>query len=106
MDVSRDYACVGRNVSLLTVGLVVVTSGWLLIVISARYIMNKGHAIVQFFEAMCCKPEDRGFGSRWESFEIFYWLNPSSRTVALGSTRSLIKMSTGIFPWRVNSAGA
>lgn len=27
MDVSRDYACVGRNVSLLTVGLVVITSG-------------------------------------------------------------------------------
>jgi hypothetical protein len=29
---------------------------------------------------------------------IFYWRNPSGRTMALGLTQPLTEMSTGIFP--------
>jgi hypothetical protein len=36
----------------------------------------------------------------------FYRLDPSGRTVALGSTRLLTEMSTRYFPWGVKAAGA
>jgi hypothetical protein len=45
-------------------------------------------------EALCYKPERRGFDSRW----FFNWPNPSSRTMALGSTQPLTEMSTRNLP--------
>jgi hypothetical protein len=38
--------------------------------------------------------------------EIFYRLNPSSRTTALGSTQPLTEMSTRGISWGVKAAGA
>jgi hypothetical protein len=46
--------------------------------------------------ALCYKPEGRGFESRWSGF--FNWPNPSSRTLALGSTQPLPEMSTRKLP--------
>jgi hypothetical protein len=51
----------------------------------------KGHAA----EALCYKPEGRRFESRWGHWIFFSWPNPSSRTMALGSTQPLTEMSTG-----------
>jgi hypothetical protein len=47
-----------------------------------------GHAY--FVEALCYKPEGRGFESRWP--------NPSSRTMALRSTQPLTEMGTRNLP--------
>jgi hypothetical protein len=49
------------------------------------------------YEALCCKPEGRGFESRWCGF-FFNLPNPSSRTMALGSTQPLTEMSTRNLP--------
>jgi hypothetical protein len=38
--------------------------------------------------------------------KIFNWLNPSGRTMALGSTQPLTEMSTRGIPWGVKAAGA
>jgi hypothetical protein len=46
------------------------------------------------WEAMCYKPAVRGFESRWCRW-IFNWPNPSSRTMAMGSTQPLTEKSTG-----------
>jgi hypothetical protein len=37
---------------------------------------------------------------------FFHWHNPSSRTMALGSTQPLTEMSTRNISWRVNAAVA
>jgi hypothetical protein len=37
---------------------------------------------------------------------IFYWYNPSDRTMALGSTQPLTEMSTRSISWEVKAAGA
>jgi len=37
---------------------------------------------------------------------IFHWLNPSGRTMTLGSTQHLTEMSTGYISWGVKAAGA
>ena len=37
---------------------------------------------------------------------IFHWDNPSGRTMALGSTQSLLKISTNNIPWAVKAVGA
>jgi hypothetical protein len=37
---------------------------------------------------------------------IFHWLNPSSRSMALGSTQPLTQMSTRANSWGVKAAGA
>jgi hypothetical protein len=37
---------------------------------------------------------------------IFYWHNPSGRTVALGLTQPLTEMSTRNISWGVNAADA
>jgi hypothetical protein len=37
---------------------------------------------------------------------FFHWHNPFGRTMALGSTQSLIEMSTRNISWGVNAAGA
>jgi hypothetical protein len=49
--------------------------------------------VFKMVEARCYKPEGRGFESRWDNF-FFNWPNPSSRTMALGSTQPLTEMST------------
>jgi hypothetical protein len=54
------------------------------------------HAVAQLVEALCCKPEGGGFDSQCIGF--FNWPNPSSRTMALGSTQPLTEMSTRILP--------
>jgi hypothetical protein len=46
-------------------------------------------AVAYLVEALCYKPESRGFESRLRGL-IFNLPNPSSRTMALGSTRPLI----------------
>jgi hypothetical protein len=61
---------------------------------------DEGHAVPQFFEALCYKPEGRGFEFRWGVF-FFNWPNPSCRTMALWLTRPLIRMSTRNLPWGV-----
>jgi len=37
---------------------------------------------------------------------IFHWYNPSSRTLALGSTQPLTEMNTKNISWAVKTAGA
>jgi hypothetical protein len=61
------------------------------------------YAVVQSFKALRCKLEGRGFGSRWDHF---HWLNPSGRTLALGSTQLLTEKSTRHIFWCVKAAGA
>jgi hypothetical protein len=48
-----------------------------------------GHAVAQMVEALCYKPEGRGFESRF-----FNLPNPPSHTMALGFTQLLTEMST------------
>jgi hypothetical protein len=55
-----------------------------------------GHAVAQLVEALCYKLEGRGFDSEVTGF--FNWPNPSSSTMALGSTQSLTEMSTKNLP--------
>jgi hypothetical protein len=56
-----------------------------------------GHVIMQLVEVLCYKPEGRGFDSK-EVTGFFNWPNLSSRTMALGSTQTLIDMSTRNLP--------
>jgi hypothetical protein len=49
-------------------------------------------------EALCYKPEGRRFDSRWGHWIFFSWPNPSSRTMAPGSTQPLTEMSTRNLP--------
>ena len=42
----------------------------------------------------------------WLRIEIFHWRNPSSHTLALGSTHGLTEVSTNNISWGVKSAGA
>jgi hypothetical protein len=60
--------------------------------------LNRGYMVVQLVDTLCYKPEDRGFDSH-EVTEIFQWLNPSGRIVALGSTQPLTEMSTRNPSW-------
>ena len=48
-------------------------SNWLqhVVRINTSYVDKGGYAVTQLVEAMCCKPEGRGFGSRWV-IGIFY----------------------------------
>jgi hypothetical protein len=55
-----------------------------------------GHAVVQLVEALRYKPEGRGFDSLWCQWN---WHNPFGRTMALGSTQPLTKMSTRNISW-------
>jgi hypothetical protein len=47
-------------------------------------------------EALCYKPEGRGFES--DEVKFFNLRNPSGRTLALGSTQPLTEMSTRNLP--------
>jgi hypothetical protein len=50
-------------------------------------------------EALCYKPERRGFDSRrGQSFFLSNWPYPSSRNIALGSIHLLAEMNTRILP--------
>jgi hypothetical protein len=55
-----------------------------------------GHAVAYLVEALCYKPE--GPGSNPDEVDFFNLPNPSSRTMALGSTQSLTEMSSRNFP--------
>jgi hypothetical protein len=48
--------------------------------VSFSYKKNKGYAVAKLVEAMCCKPEGRGFGSRWGHWIFFsvYLILPAS----------------------------
>ena len=50
--------------------------------------------MAQLVKALCHEPESRGFDSR-----IFYWSNPSGRTMALVSTQPLTYTSTRNTSW-------
>ena len=67
---------------------------------------NYGSRLVQLVEALRYKPEGREFDSWWGN-SIFHWLNPSGRTMTLGSTQPLTEMSTRNNSWGgINTAGA
>ena len=68
-------------------------SGWTLI----SKILLRGGAIV--LRLCACSIPDGVIG-------IFHWHNPSGRTMALGSTQLLRKMSTRRTFWRVKTTGA
>jgi hypothetical protein len=54
-----------------------------------------------YIRIMLCKSEGSGFYSRWGNLifpDFFNWPNPSSRTMALGSTQPLTEMSTRNLP--------
>ena len=42
--------------------------------------------MVQMVDALCNKPEGCGFSSQWGHW-LFYWLNPTSHTMAMVSTQ-------------------
>jgi hypothetical protein len=60
-----------------------VESGFLLY-INTNTVFKRWRAAVQLVEALHNMPEGRGFDSRWGHF-----LNPSGRTMALGSTQPI-----------------
>jgi hypothetical protein len=62
------------------------------------------YAMVQLVAALHYKPEGRGFDSRWNHLDL--WLNPSGRTMVLGSTQLLKEMSTRNISWEVKAVGA
>jgi hypothetical protein len=68
-----------------------------LIYLIRTFLFKRGHAVAWLVEALCYKPEGRGIESQWGGF--FNWPNPSSRTMALGSTQLLTEMSTRNLPW-------
>jgi len=47
------------------------------------------------FKVLCYKSEGRWFDPRWCHWNFSLTLNPSDRTLALGSTQPLTEMSTG-----------
>jgi hypothetical protein len=51
-----------------------------------------GTPVAKLVEALCYKPEIAG--SSPDEVYFFNWPNPSSRTMALGSTQPLTEMST------------
>jgi hypothetical protein len=56
--------------------------------------------VAQLVEALCYKPEGRGFDSRW-----CHW-NYSGRTMALEVTQPLTEMSIRNVSWGIRAAGA
>jgi hypothetical protein len=61
--------------------------------------------VAQFVEALRYEPEGRRFDSRCV-IGIFHCLNPSGRTMAVGSTQPLTEMSTRNTSWEVKATGA
>jgi hypothetical protein len=52
--------------------------------------------VAKLVEALCYKPEGRGFES--DEMDFFNLPNPSSRSMGLGSTKPLAEMSTNNLP--------
>jgi hypothetical protein len=59
----------------------------------------------QLVEVLCYKPKVAGSIPDGVT-GIFHWHNPSSRTMALGSTQPLTEMSIRNISWGVKAAGA
>jgi hypothetical protein len=70
-----------------------------------RTLRVSGHAVAQLVEAQRCKQEGRGFDFRWGHWN-FSLLNPSGRSMALGSTQPVTVMGTRDVSWVVKVAGA
>jgi len=68
------------------------------------YMSQPGHSLVQFVEALRYEPEGRSLDSRWSHWN-FYWLNPSGRSMVIGSNQSLTEMSTRNIFWGVKVTG-
>jgi len=66
--------------------------------------LTSEHAVVQLVEALHYKSEGRGFIPDCV-IGMFHWPNPSSRIVALGSTQSLMEMTTRNISWAIDVAG-
>ena len=60
------------------------------------YYTPLGHRLAQLLEALCYRP--KGVNG------IFHWHNPSSHTMALGSTHPLTAMRTRNISWGVKAA--
>jgi hypothetical protein len=60
------------------------------------YIWRWGHAVAYLVEALC--QSGKVAGSSPDDVDFFSWPNPSSRTMALGSTQPLTGMSTRNLP--------
>jgi hypothetical protein len=56
------------------------------------YSTATGHAVAQFIEALCYKPEVAG--SNTDEVDFFNLFNPSSRIMALLPTQPVIEIST------------
>jgi hypothetical protein len=75
--------------------------GFTVLIFMPYLLMHRGHAMAQLVEALRYKPEGRGFDSQW-----CHWHNPCGRTLALGSTQPVTKMSNRNISWGVKAAGA
>ena len=58
-----------------------------------------GHAVAQFVEELCYKPEGRGFDSRWYHWNV-------RLTMALVSTQPRTGMNTRNISWGVKAASS
>jgi hypothetical protein len=65
----------------------------------------KGFMLVQVVKALCYKPKSPRFNNQW-GHKIFHRLNPSSRTMVLGSTQPVKETSSRNISWGVKVAGA
>ena len=52
------------------------------------------HAVTELIEALCYKLEGCGFDFRWGHWDFFHLLNPSGRTMVLGSTPTVTENFT------------
>jgi len=74
------------------------TRGCCAIEIINKYDFHWGTAVAQWLR--CCATTRKVAGAITDGIiGIFHWHNPSDRTMALGSTQSLIEMSTRSVSW-------
>ena len=57
---------------------------------------DRGGTVVK---VLCYKSEGRWFDPSWSQWNFSFTLNPSDRTMALGSTQTLTEMSTRSISW-------
>jgi len=57
---------------------------------------NRGSTVVK---VLCYESEGRWFDPRWCHWNFSFTLNPSDRTIALGSTQPLTELSTRSISW-------
>ena len=72
---------------------------------SSVYLHSKEDRGSTVVKVLCYKSEYRWFDPRWYHW-IFIDINPSDRTMVLGSTQPLTEMSTRSIYWVVKAAGA